>query len=82
MELQGEKGRKTLGQTIVEKILARASRKKAPGDLSNAKIDFAWETILPHMAIFKKTGAEKVFDKGASPYRTILLRKIFRRLSR
>jgi 3-isopropylmalate/(R)-2-methylmalate dehydratase large subunit len=63
-----ERGRKTLGQTIVEKILARASGKKrvSPGDLINAKIDFALgNDITAPVAIneFKKTGAEKVFDK-------------------
>ena len=57
-----------MGQTIAEKILARAAGKKEvfPGDLINAQIDLALgNDITAPVAIneFKKTGVEKVFDK-------------------
>ncbi|NLL21482.1 MAG: 3-isopropylmalate dehydratase large subunit [Firmicutes bacterium] len=57
-----------MGHTIAEKILARAAGKKEvfPGDLINAKIDLALgNDITAPVAIneFKKTGADKVFDK-------------------
>lgn len=57
-----------MGQTMAEKILARAAGKKhlSPGDLINARIDMALgNDITAPVAIreFKKIGVDRVFDR-------------------
>jgi len=57
-----------MGQTMAEKILAKAAGKKEvfPGELINARIDMALgNDITAPVAIkeFKKIGVEKVFDR-------------------